>query len=219
MSITKILGPLLLNILFFSGHIKANPSKTLACPFSESVKVSQSGNPSDKLKLPGHNLFVIPTELLANFDFVIENGVRTPTELHLRACVCKSLSCIRFCCSEDYYYDIHTHKCIVRGINDTLSSLDSLKIHHSNGSLVRIDGDGIVPQTYVPCRKMKPIKLEANPIQWTFHKVCTNLKCFKRITANFKIQPIFKKISTSDHLETNPRKFRVESYFLEILDV
>ncbi|KAH8347105.1 hypothetical protein KR059_005315 [Drosophila kikkawai] len=119
-----------------------------------------------------HNWTVIPRHLVAAYDFVIENGIRIPAPIHLRACVCKSRPCVRICCPEGQTYDLLTRQCEVP--TRQLSSLPSenhMEVELNNGSLSDIElRSRFSIHVGTPCEHMKAVTKGSEYVHWTLHE-------------------------------------------------
>ncbi|XP_034133692.1 G-protein coupled receptor Mth isoform X1 [Drosophila guanche] len=88
-----IAGLILLDAAIFSG----TEIETMPCDFFDTVNVTGS-----QRLVNGSCLYqdlLIPSELMAEYTYtVLPDGTREPAETHLRGCVCKLRTCLRFCC-------------------------------------------------------------------------------------------------------------------------
>ncbi|XP_037933026.1 probable G-protein coupled receptor Mth-like 8 [Teleopsis dalmanni] len=82
------------------------------CAFIDTANITGSFSHDTTNMSYIYEWMIIPRELVAAYDFIIQDGVRVPAERHLRACVCKLKPCIRFCCTQGQYYDVKNKTCI-----------------------------------------------------------------------------------------------------------
>ncbi|XP_020808721.1 probable G-protein coupled receptor Mth-like 8 [Drosophila serrata] len=140
------------------------------CAFIDTANISGSYNSEGSYI---HNWTVIPRHLVAAYDFVIENGIRIPAPIHLRACVCKTRPCVRICCPKGQTYDLGSRECEIpkRGLS-SLPSESHMEVELNNGSLRNIELRSRF-SIYVgtPCELMKAVtKGSEEYVHWTLHE-------------------------------------------------
>ncbi|XP_026847314.1 probable G-protein coupled receptor Mth-like 8 [Drosophila persimilis] len=119
-----------------------------------------------------HNWTVIPRNLVAAYDFVIENGIRVPAAKHLRGCVCKLKPCVRFCCPEGEIYDLERRQCLTPSIDhQPPPGQTHFEVQMLNGSLQELELRSRF-SIYVdtPCGHMKPVTKGSEYVHWTLHE-------------------------------------------------
>ncbi|XP_053955699.1 probable G-protein coupled receptor Mth-like 8 isoform X1 [Anastrepha ludens] len=124
----------------------------------------------------------IPRELVAEYQFVIKDGVRVKVERHLRACICKLKPCIRFCCAEGRYYDTASKSCmpILSVIDADISngsrqSIALTGLDHHEVPVLGTDGHIQLVNTEqhfnvhigVPCERMRFVYKNSELVHWT----------------------------------------------------
>ncbi|XP_037811136.1 probable G-protein coupled receptor Mth-like 8 [Lucilia sericata] len=113
---------------------------------------------------------IVPPELIAVYDFVIENRVRIPTERHLRACVCKLKPCIRFCCQPGFYYDLDVKNCLPTNSTDPQLTQDSFTIHFGNESTALVTtSTHFLIHHGTPCDNMSLRLKDKKPVNWILY--------------------------------------------------
>ncbi|KAH8297639.1 hypothetical protein KR054_004662 [Drosophila jambulina] len=139
------------------------------CAFIDTANISGSYS-SDGSYI--HNWTVIPRHLVAAYDFVIENGIRIPAPMHLRACVCKTRPCVRICCPEGQTYDLLSRQCEVpaRGLS-SLPSGNRMEVELNNGSRRDIElRSRFSIHVGTPCEHMKAVTKGSEYVHWTLHE-------------------------------------------------
>lgn len=140
------------------------------CAFIDTANISGSYNSEGSYI---HNWTVIPRHLVAAYDFVIENGIRIPAPVHLRACICKTRPCVRICCPEGETYDLVARQCLVpiKGL-PSLPSQKHMEVELNNGSLRNIElKSRFSIHLGTPCEHMKAATKGAEYVHWTLHEV------------------------------------------------
>ncbi|XP_070073486.1 probable G-protein coupled receptor Mth-like 11 isoform X2 [Drosophila takahashii] len=139
---------LLLSVLLISVH----SADILNCNFFDTVKLK------DSQKLPNgsynYHDVIIPAQLTGEYDYEINyEGVKESVPNHIRGCVCKLKTCIRFCCHPKKLMD--GNQCS-EGTHEKLTYENTLDITQMNGSVIgkHILNDMVVQQDLpLPCEK------------------------------------------------------------------
>lgn len=114
---------------------------------------------------------IVRPELIAVYDFIIENGVRISTERHLRACVCKLKPCIRFCCQQGFYYDLDTKNCLPTNSSDPQLTQNSVTVHFSNETVASVaTSTHFLVHHGTPCENMRVVLKDKRPVNWTLYE-------------------------------------------------
>lgn len=120
-----------------------------------------------------HNWTVIPRELVAAYDFIIQNGIRLPAKRHLRACMCRLKSCVRFCCPSGQFYDLKKHRCSEEeeaGIKVPDYSRMPVALH--NGTQLELElATHFSVHVETPCDHMRAVTKDGSYLSWTLHEV------------------------------------------------
>ncbi|XP_017484764.1 PREDICTED: probable G-protein coupled receptor Mth-like 8 [Rhagoletis zephyria] len=147
---------------------------------------NNNNNNSNTAFIRSLGIKAIPRELIAAYDFIIQDGVRVQVERHLRACICKLKPCIRFCCQEGYYYDTASKSClsIARLIdaaddvfNDSQYSVafELTGLDHNEVAVLGANGRSRLVKTAqhfivyisVPCQRMRFVPRNGELVSWT----------------------------------------------------
>ncbi|XP_037880401.1 probable G-protein coupled receptor Mth-like 8 isoform X3 [Glossina fuscipes] len=158
-------------------------SSKYPCAFIDTVNITGSypheqygiGNNSNAQHINNSYIYewmIIPPELVAVYDFIIKNGIRVQTERHLRACVCKLKPCIRFCCSQGFFYSLENKSCSpISSIVDNFVDQDFMEIRFTNGSIGTISTSGhFLVHHGTPCEHMRTITKDNHYVHWTLHE-------------------------------------------------
>ncbi|KAM7354845.1 methuselah-like 8 isoform 1-T3 [Cochliomyia hominivorax] len=114
---------------------------------------------------------MVPPELIAVYDFVIENGVRIATERHVRACVCKLKPCIRFCCHQGFYYDLDLKTCLRTNSSDPLLTQHTVMVHFRNETVAAVStSTHFLVHHGTPCDNMRVVLKDKHPVNWTLYE-------------------------------------------------
>lgn len=117
-----------------------------------------------------HNWTVIPRELVAAYDFVIENGIRLPAKRHLRACICRLRPCVRFCCPGGQFYDLEKRRCSADDAKVPDYSRMSVELH--NGTQLELElATHFSVHVETPCDHMRAVAKDGSHLPWTLHEV------------------------------------------------
>ncbi|XP_030375542.1 probable G-protein coupled receptor Mth-like 8 [Scaptodrosophila lebanonensis] len=141
----------------------------------------------------------IPNDLVASYDFVIENGVRVPAERHLRACVCKLKPCVRFCCPPGQMYDLQSRNC--HEVSDSLPPAPNqthLQVELLNGTLVQVETEEqFSVHVGTPCNHMRAITKGAEYVHWTLHENGTVTHRGHLFSKHYCFTPLMLRASSS----------------------
>lgn len=115
---------------------------------------------------------MVPRKLVALYDYVVINGVRVPSERHMRACVCEVKPCIRFCCSPGYFYNLRDRSCASLPANNT-DDVDeyTLDFHYHNGTVSNVNASSqfvVIHDT--PCDSMRAILKDNRQVHWALYE-------------------------------------------------
>ena len=172
---------LTISLLTFLAITQAQISK-YPCAFIDTVNITGSyphelaNEETDSAVAPGtpvnisyiYQWMIVPPELIAVYDFVIENGVRIPTEKHLRACVCKLKPCIRFCCHQGFYYDMQQRNCLAINSNEPFLNQNSVTIHYRNDTAATVStSKHFLVHHGTPCDNMRLVLKDKRQVNWT----------------------------------------------------
>lgn len=117
-----------------------------------------------------HNWTVIPKELVAAYDFVIENGIRLPVQRHLRACLCRLKPCVRFCCPSGQFYDLERRHCTEKG--DKVPDYSRMAVALNNGTQVELElATHFTVHIETPCDHMRAVTNDGEYLPWLLHEV------------------------------------------------
>jgi len=162
-----ILIYLLLSVLLISVQSGDIPN----CNYFDTVKLKESqklANGSYK-----YQDIIIPAKLTGHYDYEINYvGDRDPVPNHIRGCVCKLKSCIRFCCHPKKLMD--SNKCSDE-VNENLTYDYTLDVKLINGSVIRknVFDEMVVQQDLpLPCEKHYPLDAEGfREDMWSLYEV------------------------------------------------
>lgn len=119
-----------------------------------------------------HNWTVIPKELVTAYDFVIENGIRLPAQRHLRACLCRLKSCVRFCCPSGQFYDLERRHCTVEGVK--VPDYSRMEVAFNNGTQGELElATHFTVHIETPCDHMRAVTKDGEYLPWLLHEVGT----------------------------------------------
>ncbi|KAH8379937.1 hypothetical protein KR009_008101 [Drosophila setifemur] len=153
-----------------------------------------------------HNWTVIPSNLVAVYDFVIENGIRIPARRHLRACVCRLKPCVRICCQEGEIYDLEGRHCsVTRGKVPPLPSYSHMEVEFLNGSLKEMElRSGFSIHVDTPCEHMKAVTKGLEYVHWTLHENGTVSHRGHVFSKHYCFTPVLLRNSNSSAWDWQP---------------
>ncbi|EDV95977.1 probable G-protein coupled receptor Mth-like 8 [Drosophila grimshawi] len=143
------------------------------CAFIDTVNITGSYRMDGSLNNSYvHNWTVIPKEFVTDYDFVIENGIRVPTERHLRACICKQRPCVRFCCPNGQLYDLQDHKCVPHSAEHPQPPGHShMTVGLRNGTQLQMEiASRFSVHVETPCDNMRAVIKDGDYFNWTLYE-------------------------------------------------
>ncbi|XP_017043520.2 G-protein coupled receptor Mth-like [Drosophila ficusphila] len=83
--------------------IQSSSAEIIDCDFFDTVSLSAEQRLSDGSY--SYNDVIIPANLTGTYDFrILPDGRRENVAIHIRGCICKVKTCIRFCCPPDHLF-------------------------------------------------------------------------------------------------------------------
>ncbi|XP_043064867.1 G-protein coupled receptor Mth-like [Drosophila ficusphila] len=83
--------------------IQSSSAEIIDCDFFDTVSLSAEQRLSDGSY--SYNDVIIPANLTGTYDFrILPDGQRENVAIHIRGCICKVKTCVRFCCPPDHLF-------------------------------------------------------------------------------------------------------------------
>ncbi|XP_017079900.1 probable G-protein coupled receptor Mth-like 11 [Drosophila eugracilis] len=164
------MGKLILQQFILSILVIVVTSKDIPnCDFFDTAKL----NNSDMLADGSYKYedIIIPSNLTGEYDYVINyDGDEVSVPKHIRGCVCKFKTCIRFCCHPKKQMGIGN---CYKKIYKNLTYDHTLNITHHNGSVIEkhIFNDMFVQQDLpVPCQQHYVLNAKEKVDKWDLYE-------------------------------------------------
>ncbi|XP_017071690.1 probable G-protein coupled receptor Mth-like 2 [Drosophila eugracilis] len=135
----------LIVLVTYNLMIEKSDGEIIGCDFVDTVNITESTKLSNGSYI--YEDLLIPDDLTGEYDFILmANGLKEKVDSHIRGCVCKLKTCIRFCCPHDniMYKNVcydnmskNEMKILDPFVNITLNNGSVTKMHFKNDLIVQ----------------------------------------------------------------------------------
>eukprot|EP00099_Drosophila_melanogaster_P029400 NP_788462.2 methuselah-like 2 [Drosophila melanogaster] len=122
-------------LIYFLLNLQSSSAEIADCSFYDTVDISEGQRLSNGSYL--YEGLLIPAHLTAKYEFkLLANGDKEQVPSHVRGCVCKLRTCVRFCCPHDHIMDMG--ECYANMTTEENELLDPmLNVTLDDGSVVQ----------------------------------------------------------------------------------